>query len=114
MSEQPPSGPFGDEPSGRPSPPAGYGQSSDLPPGYPQPGYAPPSGSGSFDVARAVFVGAWIVLGLFVLSFFYQVSQDDYGEDFGDRFFTLVPQLGTGVFYAGVLLGISAWMSRNN
>jgi len=87
-------------------PPPGYG--------YQSGGYPSSSSGPSLDLSKVVLIGAWLVIGMFTLSFLYKVSQDDYGEEFADRLFGLVPELGTGIFYGGLLMGVSVWLSRNS
>lgn len=90
-----------------------YGQ-----PGYGQQGYAEEHYSGGYqagsarrppELDRVVFISAWVVLGLFVLSFLYTLSKDTFG-DFSDRLFGNLPTLGTGIFYCLLLLGVGTWL----
>ncbi len=113
----PPPGPWGQQPP----PPPGYPPQGFPPLGYhqPQPGYGqqyqghPPQRRKPLDLARLVFLGAWVVLGLYGLWFIYSLTQDDeFGSDFGDRLFGGLVDLATGVFYAGVLLAVSVWLGK--
>jgi hypothetical protein len=105
MSGQPPQDPYGQNP---------YNQ------GYP-PGYDPQAYSGgypsqprqSLDLGKVVGIGAWVVLALFFLKYLYGLGQDAYGEDFADRFFGGMPELGTGIFYTGLLLGVALWLEKH-
>jgi hypothetical protein len=90
-----------------------YGQQ-----GYGQQQYGQQQYSGGYQAAparkppeldRIVFISAWVVLGLFVLSFLYTLSKDRFGE-FSDRLFGALPTLGTGIFYCLVLLGVGTWL----
>jgi hypothetical protein len=114
----PPPGPSRQPP---PPPPPGYPPQGFAPQGYQQPqqGYGqqypgyPPQRRKPLNLARLVFVGAWVVLGLYGLWFVYSLTQDDeFGSDFGDRLFSGLLELATGVFYAGVLLAVSVWLDR--
>ncbi|MGH9212217.1 MAG: hypothetical protein ACRD2C_16275 [Acidimicrobiales bacterium] len=67
----------------------------------------------TFDLAKVVGIGAWVVLGLFVLEYLYGLGQDANGEEAADRFFGGMPELGTGIFYAGLLHGVALWLDRN-
>jgi hypothetical protein len=64
------------------------------------------------DLGRLVAIAAWVVLALFVLKYLYSLGQDD-GSDFADRLFGGMPELGTGIFYTGLLLGVAVWLSRD-
>jgi hypothetical protein len=61
-------------------------------PGYPQ---YPAQPRKPLDIAKIVFVGAWVVLGLYAVRFFYALTQDrddPFGyEDFADEVLTLSP-----------------------
>ncbi|HET6951446.1 MAG TPA: hypothetical protein VFI47_13780 [Acidimicrobiales bacterium] len=83
----------------------GYGQQQ-YPGGY----AAPPTPRKPLELAKIVTIAAWVVLGCFALAFLYALTQDDFGSDFADRLFSNLPQLGTGVFYAGVLLAVGVWL----
>lgn len=91
----------------------GYSQPAVQPgyPGYPQ-AYAAPRKP--IDFAKILFIAAWVVLGLFGLAYFYVLTQSerDTGMDFADRFFGSMPQLGTGILYAGILLAVSKWYEK--
>jgi hypothetical protein len=82
---------------------------------YPESGgYAPPKAPRKpIDLATLVTIGGWVVLGLFALAFLYGLTQDDeFGGDFGDRFFGGLPGLGQGIFYGAVLLAVGVWLRR--
>src|ERR671910_680407 len=128
MTDQTPPGPSWQQP---PPPPGPSRQPPPPPPGYPPQGVPPqgyrnrrrgygqlspddpPKRRKPLNLARLVFVGAWVVLGLYGLWFVYSLTQDDeFGPDFGDRLFSGLLELATGVFYAGVLLAVSVWLDR--
>lgn len=101
-------------PAPQPAPPYGQGQ-----PGYGQPSYGQPapapvhrSPRPPLDLPKIVFIAGWVVAGLYAVWFLYTLTQDDFGVDFGDRLFGSLPDLGTGVFYAGVLLAVSVWLGK--
>ncbi|MGH9288179.1 MAG: hypothetical protein ACRD0V_07820 [Acidimicrobiales bacterium] len=96
--------PPGAPPPGYQYPPSGYGQH--------YPGYAPPAPRKPLDLPKLVFIGAWVVLGLYGLWFIYTLTQDDFGADFGDRLFGSLQNLATGIFYAAVLLAVSVWLGQ--
>ena len=119
MSDQTPPDPYGQVPPG----PQQHG--SPPPPGAPPPGYQyQPSGYGQhysgyappsrlpLDLPKLVFIAAWVVLGLYGLWFIYTLTQDDFGADFGVRLFGSLTNLGTGIFYAAVLLAVSVWLGK--
>jgi hypothetical protein len=108
------------------TPPDPAAQPANTPqPGYPPaPGYQQsPSGPGApqpswlaaprrpLDLAKLVFIGAWVVLGCYGLWFLYSLTDDNFG-DFADRLFGALPQLGTGIFWTGVLLAVSVWLEK--
>lgn len=113
------------DPYGQPDP---YGQQQQGPyeQQYPQQGYQygqhyPESGGYAqqkaprkpIDLATLVTIGGWVVMGLFALAFLYGLTQDDdFGGDFGDRFFGGLPGLGQGIFYGAVLLAVGVWLRR--
>lgn len=66
---------------------------------------------GSWLLSRLVGIGAWVVLGLFGLKYLYTLTSDDFGS-FENRFFGGLPELGTGIFYAGLLLVAATWLER--
>jgi hypothetical protein len=118
MSDQTQSEPYGQVPP-RPQP-AGGPPPPDAPPGYQYqpsgygqhyPGYAPPSRK-PLDLPKLVFIGAWVVLGLYGLWFIYTLTQDDFGADFGGRLFGSLQNLATGIFYTAVLLAVSVWLGK--
>lgn len=82
-------------------------------PGYPQ---YPQQMRKPIDYAKMVFIGAWVVLGLYGLNFFYLILQDEESplgfEDFADRFFGHLPQLAEGLFFTGILLAVSMWIGH--
>jgi hypothetical protein len=87
--------------------PQGYQQ-------YPQPGYqgyvAPKK---ALDLAKLVTIAAWVVLGLYAVSYLYSLTQDEeFGPDFADRFFGGMPELGTGIVWAGILLAVGVWLGK--
>lgn len=108
VSQQPPS----QDPYGQQDPYAAQqGYSQPVYPGYPQyPQQQQPRKP--LDVAKIVFIGAWVVLGLYAVNFFYILTQDEDGvdPDFADRFFGSMPQLAEGLFYTGLLLGLYVWL----
>jgi hypothetical protein len=116
-----PQDPYGQpDPYGQQQGPPSYEQPAQYPqqgfqygqPGYQQPsgGYAPPKAPRKpIDLGTLVTIAAWVVLGLFVLKFLYTLTLDG---DFGDLFFGGMSELGTGVFYAGVLLAVGVWLRR--
>jgi hypothetical protein len=118
MSAPPPQDPYG---QGAYSQPA-YGQ-QDYPSPYPQDlgqeafpsSYSGASGASrsQIDLATIVSIGAWVVLGLFTLAYLYGLSQEQNGQDVGDRLFGLMPLLGEGIFYSGLLHGVAVWLGRN-
>ena len=112
MSDQTPLDPYGQAPP----PPQPGGPPPGAPPGYQyQPsgygqhysGYAPPSRL-PLDLPKLVFIAAWVVLGLYGLWFIYTLTQDDFGV----RLFGSLTNLGTGIFYAAVLLAVSVWLGK--
>jgi hypothetical protein len=117
MTAPPPQDPYGQGAYGQP----GYGQPDYGQQPYPHelgqeafPSSYSQGGSGSsIDVASLVSIGAWVVLGLFALAYFYGLSQEHNGEDVGDRLFGLMPLLGEGIFYSGLLHGVAVWLGRN-
>jgi hypothetical protein len=118
MSDQTPSDAYGRQPPrpqqpGSPPPPGAPPGYQYPPPGYGQhyAGYAP-AGRKPLDLAKLVFIAAWVVLGLFGLWFLYTLTQDDLGSDFGDRLFGSLQNLATGIFYAAVLLAVSVWLGK--
>jgi hypothetical protein len=114
MSNPPPQDPYGQGAYG----PQGYGQQP-YPHELGQEAFSSSYTSsatrsgGQLDLATVVSVGAWIVLGLFALAYFYGLSQEQNGEDVGDRLFGLMPLLGEGIFYSGLLHGVAVWLGRN-
>jgi hypothetical protein len=117
MSSPPPQDPYGQGAYGQggygqpeyPSYPQDLGQEA-FPTSYSSSGN--PSGS-QLDLPTIVSIGAWVVLGLFALAYFYGLSQEANGEDVGDRLFGLMPLLGEGIFYSGLLHGVAVWLGRN-
>jgi hypothetical protein len=116
MTAPPPQDPYGQGAYGQPD----YGQ-QDYRPAYPQDlgqeafptSYANAGKSDSqLDLATVVSIGAWVVLGLFALAYLYGLSQEANGEDVGDRLFGLMPLLGEGIFYSGLLHGVAVWLGR--
>lgn len=81
---------------------------------YPQQayqGYVAPKKS--LDLAKIVTIAGWVALGLVALSYLYSLTQDDeFGPDFGDRFFGGMPSLAQGIFWSGVLLAIGVWLGK--
>jgi hypothetical protein len=93
---------------------AQQGYSQPMYPGYPQ--YQQQAPRKPLDIGMIVFVGAWVVFGFFSLKFLYVLFQDEapFGhEDFADRLFGGIENLGVGLFYTGLLLGLSVWLRRN-
>jgi len=58
-----------------------------------------------------VAVGAWVVLGIYALSFLYKLAQAEAGS-FGDRVFGNLPMLATGIALCAALLALSVWLVR--
>lgn len=83
-----------------------YGQAS----GGPGPAPTPPGTS--LDLAKLVGIGAWVVLGLYVVAYLYGLAQDDPGRDSADRFFGQLPLLAQGIFLSGVLHAVAVWLGR--
>jgi hypothetical protein len=116
MSDQPPQGPYGQDPYGQQQ---GYPQQGYPQQGYPQ-GYNPQAYSGGYptqprqplDLAKVVSIGAWVVLAMFALKYFYTLTQDDFAPDFEDRFFGGMTEFATGIFYTGLLHGVAVWLER--
>jgi hypothetical protein len=116
MSNPPPQDPYGQGAYG----PQGYGQGQQP---YPHElgqeaftsstSYSNNRSGGQLDLPTIVSIGAWIVLGLFTLAYFYGLSQEHNGEDVGDRLFGLMPLLGEGIFYSGLLHGVAVWLGQN-
>jgi hypothetical protein len=86
---------------------------------YAQPGYDPQYSGGypppprkPLDLATIVTIGAWVVLGLYGLWFVYSLTQDDFDDEFADRFFGNMATLAQGVFYTGVLLAVGVWLRK--
>ncbi len=90
---------------GQPYPQQGYGY------GQQYPGYAPAARK-PFDLAKVVTIAGWVVLGLHALSYLYALTQDQYGEDFGDRLFGNMVTLTQGIFWAGLLLAVGVWLHK--
>ena len=78
------------------------------PTGAPRPPTAPPIPS---NLATVVAFAAWVVLGIYALSFLYKLAQDEAGS-FGDRFFGNLPMLATGITLCAVLMALSIWLVR--
>jgi hypothetical protein len=102
MSGQPPQDPYQQNPYPQPYP-QGYG--APYPGAYTQP-------KQPLDLGKVVAIGAWVVLALFVLKYLYGLSQDDFAPEFADRFFGGMTELGTGIFYTGLLHGVALWLER--
>ena len=105
------------DPYGQQGQPGQPDYSQQYPQGYqqypqqPYQGYVAPKQS--LDLAKIVTIAAWVVLGLYSLSFLYTLTQDDeFGPDFADRFFGGLPQLGQGIFWSGALLAIGVWLGK--
>ncbi|MFO7279590.1 MAG: hypothetical protein C0P77_004200 [Thermoanaerobacterales bacterium] len=106
-----PQGPYGQQSGDQGQPAPQYPQQPYQPyQQQPYAGYTAPRKP--LDLAKLVAIGAWVVLGLYALKFLYVLADDDYG-DFADRFFGSMPELGTGVFFTGVLLAVGVWLHRN-
>jgi hypothetical protein len=77
-------------------------------------GYAEAAPRKPLDLAKIVFISAFVVVGLYLLAFLYGLSQSDQfgGGNLADRFFGGMPGLATGVFYGGVLLAVSVWLGK--
>ena len=74
-------------------------------------GYVAPKKS--LDLAKVVTIAGWVVARPVRVSFLYSLTQDDqYGPDFGDRFFGGMPGLGQGLFCAGALLAVGVWLAK--
>ena len=69
---------------------------------------APPIPS---NLATVVAFSAWVVLGLYALSFLYKLTQDEAGS-FGDRLFGNLPMLATGIALCAALMALSVWLVR--
>jgi hypothetical protein len=69
---------------------------------------APPIPS---NLATWVAFSAWVVLGIYALSFLYKLAQDEAGS-FGDRSFGNLPMLATGIALCAALLALSVWLVR--
>jgi hypothetical protein len=78
------------------------------PTGAPRPPTAPPIPS---NLATVVAFAAWVVLGIYALSFLYKLAQDEAGS-FGDRFFGNLPMLATGITLCAALMALSIWLVR--
>lgn len=128
VSQQPPSpDPYQQQPGQDP-----YAQPAQVPPydpyaqqqGYSQPaaypsggyGYAvPPVEKKPLDLAKILFIAAWVIVGLMAVRWFYGVVQDGFPyayEDGADRLFDGFQDLAQGVFWAGLLLTASKWLER--
>ena len=106
-----PQGPYGQQSGDQGQPAPQYPQQPYQPyQQQPYAGYTAPRKP--LDLAKLGAIGAWVVLGLYALKFLYVLADDDYG-DFADRFFGSMPELGTGVFFTGVLLAVGVWLHRN-
>src|SRR5262245_12280837 len=75
-------------------------------------GYAEATPRKPLDLAKIVQIASYVVVGLYALSFLYGLTQDTPGANVADKFFGGLPGLGTGVFYAGVLLAVSVWLGK--
>jgi len=71
-------------------------------------GYAAESGRQMPDLDRLVTMAAYVVLGLFGVNVLYVWGNG--GGKFMDRFFGSLTTLGTGIFFALVLLAIGTWL----
>jgi hypothetical protein len=79
--------------------------------GGPRPARAPSAPPIPSNLATLVAFGAWVVLGIYALSFLYKLAQDEAGS-FGDRFFGNFPMLATGIALCAALLALSVWLVR--
>ena len=76
------------------------------------------------DWAQVVFIGAWVVLSLHALTFFYFLTVDGpvyfmVGEavrheeaGFADRFFGGMPTLALGLFLTAAMIAFSKWIRK--
>lgn len=82
-------------------------------PGYPQ---YPQQPRQPLDIAKILFIGAWVVLTFYGLAFMYGLTLDERDpggyEDFLDRLMNGMPTLGVGLFYTGVLLALNIWVGH--
>jgi hypothetical protein len=62
--------------------------------------------------ARLVAIFSWVALGVFAFAALLVLLRDD-GSSFDERLVTMLPMIGQGVFYCGVLQGVALWMDRN-
>ena len=81
------------------------------PTGAPRPPRLPSAPPIPSNVATLVAFGAWVVLGIYALSFLYNLAQDEAGS-FGDRFFGNLPLLATGIALCAALIALSVWLVR--
>ena len=81
------------------------------PTGGPRPARAPSAPPIPSNLATLVAFGAWVVLGIYALSWLYKLAQDDAGS-FGDRFFGNFPMLATGITLCAALMALSVWLVR--
>ena len=120
-----PQDPYGEQPGPPQGPPPEqqprpYGAPPGPGQGWPGAGYPPLSQQSyqgdvapkkGIEVERIMQSLAWVVLTLYVLEYLYGLTQtDEHTGDVGDRFFGGMATLGTGVFYAGLLLAVSVWL----
>jgi hypothetical protein len=81
------------------------------PTGGPRPARAPSAPPIPSNLATLVAFGAWVVLGIYALSWLYKLAQDEAGS-FGDRFFGNFPMLATGITLCAALMALSVWLVR--
>jgi hypothetical protein len=81
------------------------------PTGSPRPPRAPGAPPIPSNLPTLVAFGAWVVLGIYGLSYLYRLAQDE-GGDFGDRFFGNLPMLATGIALCAALMALSVWLVR--
>ena len=81
------------------------------PTGSPRPARAPTAPPIPSNLAALVAFGAWVVLGIYALSYLYKLAQNEAG-DFGDRLFGNLPMLATGIALGAALMALSVWLVR--
>lgn len=82
---------------------------------YPGPGYPAQPPKKPLDLAKIVTIGAWVVLALHGLRYFYVLTQDEGAlgvPEFTDRLFGGMDGLAVGIFYTGVLLAVGRWLEK--
>lgn len=116
--QQPGQDPYAQQGQAQPQDPYAQQQGYSQPAAYPSGGYGyavPPAEKKPLDLAKIVFIGAWVVLGLVGVRYFYGFAQDGPPypyEDVADRMFDGFGDLALGLFWTGLLLTASKWLEK--